>query len=210
MLARYPVFASVILILFPAYINQRGNYTVLLSDVVTALRLLGIIASEFIWLSGHGPYGRNAASSHHIDCILCVCCSTRSGRSRKDIMTARATYSDCRMIISEVTNAYVVPYVLTLVYEGITLTISLIRITRWRKRIPKRIRAPLLDALWRDGVFYFSWTLVLSFLNIAIIVQSSSNQFRSGASELQALCTASFHAASFWCGSLIVLYLHMY
>ncbi len=77
MLARYPVFASVILILFPvrknalpppvaayasqAYINQRGNYTVLLSDVVTgeevdgipfgtnfilALRLLGIIASE--------------------------------------------------------------------------------------------------------------------------------------------------------------------
>ncbi len=98
------------------------------------------------------------------------------------------------MIISEVTNAYVVPYVLTLVYEGseysaslslspyadihlVTLTISLIRITRWRKRIPKRIRAPLLDALWRDGklvfeiidlpshdpfalgVFYFSWTL---------------------------------------------------
>ncbi len=73
------------------------------------------------------------------------------------------------MIISEVTNAYVVPYVLTLVYEGseysaclsffpytdihhlVTLTISLIRITRWRKRIPKRIRAPLLDALWRDG-----------------------------------------------------------
>ncbi|KAF9028010.1 hypothetical protein BDZ89DRAFT_1160472 [Hymenopellis radicata] len=192
-LARYPVFASVILILLPAYVNQRGNHTVLLSDVVTALRLLGIIASEFILAVRTWAIWEKSRIILITLTVFSVSAIVPAAVVvAKDISTARvdpviASYSNCRMIISEVTNAYVVPYVLTIVYEGITLTSSLIRITRWRKRIPKRIRAPLLDALWRDGVFYFSWTLALSFLNIAIIVQSSSNQFRSGASELQAV-----------------------
>ncbi|PBK71873.1 hypothetical protein ARMSODRAFT_792607 [Armillaria solidipes] len=69
----------------------------------------------------------------------------------------------------------------------VTLSLSLIRITRLRWRVRKTARAPLLDTLWRDGVFYFSWTLMLGFLNIALAVQSTSSQVRVGGSQLQAI-----------------------
>ncbi|PBK71881.1 hypothetical protein ARMSODRAFT_793164 [Armillaria solidipes] len=100
---------------------------------------------------------------------------------------AYAAYPECRALISTVRDAYVVPYVLTIVYESVTLSLSLIRITRLRRRVRKTARAPLLDTLWRDGVFYFSWTLMLGFLNIALAVQSTSSQVRVGGSQLQAI-----------------------
>lgn len=80
-----------------------------------------------------------------------------------------AGYGNCRAYINSIESLYVVPYVLTILYEAgwflfstlqiinltlyssVTLTLSLIRITRWRRRIPERMRAPLLDTLWRDG-----------------------------------------------------------
>ncbi|EEB89889.1 hypothetical protein MPER_11969 [Moniliophthora perniciosa FA553] len=49
------------------------------------------------------------------------------------------------------------------------------------------MRAPLLDTLWRDGVMYFSFMLVLGFLNIGIVSQSKAPQLRNGAADLQAV-----------------------
>ncbi|KAF9006342.1 hypothetical protein BDZ89DRAFT_1120236 [Hymenopellis radicata] len=178
-LARYPVFASVILILLPHYgYSASSPQNVKFAASASILAFLFFFPKVILAVRTWAIWEKSRIILITLTVFSVSAIVPAAVVVAKDISTARvdpviASYSNCRMIISEVTNAYVVPYVLTIVYEGITLTSSLIRITRWRKRIPKRIRAPLLDALWRDGVFYFSWTLALSFLNIAIIVQSS-------------------------------------
>ncbi|KAE9406063.1 hypothetical protein BT96DRAFT_279524 [Gymnopus androsaceus JB14] len=73
-----------------------------------------------------------------------------------------------------------------MLYEFVTLTLSLIRILKWRKTIPKHIRAPIIDNLWRDGVLYFSFMLVSGFVNIGLVLQQGVPQLRTGGAQLQA------------------------
>ncbi|KAF5338839.1 hypothetical protein D9757_014696 [Collybiopsis confluens] len=90
---------------------------------------------------------------------------------------------------------YIIVYILVMIYEFVTLTLSLIRIINWRKSIPEHIRAPLIDALQRD---------VLGFVNIAIVLQSAASlpllftdlaeapQLRTGCAQLQAVIHSIF------------------
>ncbi|KAK0433648.1 hypothetical protein EV421DRAFT_1388620 [Armillaria borealis] len=178
LLSRYPVLATTILILLPSYTIQEGNKTVLLSQIAIVLRLASIVSSEFILAVQTWAIWQK---SRIILTVFSVDVST------SEVDPAYAAYPECRALISTVRDAYVVPYVLTIVCESVTLSLSLIRITRLRRRVRKTARAPLLDTLWRDGVFYFSWTLMLGFLNIALAVQSTSSQVRVGGSQLQAI-----------------------
>ncbi|KAK0200907.1 hypothetical protein DFS33DRAFT_1087699 [Desarmillaria ectypa] len=211
LLSRYPVLATTILILLPSYTIQEGNETVLLSQIAIVLRLTSIVSSEFIlavrtwaiWekssriliiLAVFSVVGRPRLFRENPRLILLAKAAVVPAAvviakdvSSSEVDPTYAAYPECRVLISSVRDAYVVPYVLTIVYEGVTLSLSLIRITRWRRRIPEIVRAPLLDTLWRDGVFYFSWTLMLGFLNIALAVQSTSSQVRVGGSQLQAI-----------------------
>ncbi|KAK1219404.1 hypothetical protein PQX77_017876 [Marasmius sp. AFHP31] len=93
----------------------------------------------------------------------------------------------CSATLSDIKNAFIVPYILTIIYEILTLALSLYRITKWRQSIPENIRAPLLDTLWRDGVVYFTFMLLLNFMNIGIVLQSEVPQLRSGGANLQAI-----------------------
>ncbi|KAK0463232.1 uncharacterized protein EV420DRAFT_1162442 [Desarmillaria tabescens] len=193
LLSRYPVLATTILILLPSYTIQEGNETLLLSQIAIVLRLASIVSSEFILAVRTWAIWEKSRRILMILTVFSVAAVVPAAVViAKDVSTSEvdpvyAAYPECRALISTVRDAYVVPYVLTILYEGVTLSLSLIRITRWRRRIPKNVRAPLLDTLWRDGVFYFSWTLMLGFLNIGLAVQSTSSQVRVGGSQLQAI-----------------------
>ncbi|KIY70071.1 hypothetical protein CYLTODRAFT_488440 [Cylindrobasidium torrendii FP15055 ss-10] len=193
-LSRYPVFATTIMTLLPAFNDTRGDVdsTTLLFNIAAALRLFSIVASEFILAVRTWAIWEK----RRIICIILVIFSVLAVVPAAVVVAMDITGSrldealtpyNCRQWIDGITVAYIVPYVLTILYEGVTLTLSLIRITRWRRQIPSRMRAPLLDTLWRDGVFYFTWTLVLGFANIGVVTQSSASQFRTGASQLQAV-----------------------
>ncbi|PBK92751.1 hypothetical protein ARMGADRAFT_1063603 [Armillaria gallica] len=210
LLSRYPVLATTILILLPSYTRQEGNETVLLAQIAIVLRLASIVCSEFIlavrtwaiWEKSRRiliiltvfsvirdsiPWVKAAVVPAAVVIAKDVSTSEGAFLITYSVDPAFAAYPECRALISTVRDAYVVPYVLTIVYESVTLSLSLIRITRLRRRVHKTARAPLLDTLWRDGVFYFSWTLMLGFVNIALAVQSTSSQVRVGGSQLQAI-----------------------
>lgn len=193
LLSRYPVLATTILILIPSYTIQEGNETVLLSQIAIVLRLASIVSSEFILAVRTWAIWEKSRRILFILIAFSVAAVVPAAVViAKDVSTSEvdptyAAYPECRALISTVRDAYVVPYVLTIVYESVTLSLSLIRITRLRRRVHKTARAPLLDTLWRDGVFYFSWTLLLGFLNIGLAVQSTSSQIRVGGSQLQAI-----------------------
>ncbi|KAF9265141.1 hypothetical protein L218DRAFT_186435 [Marasmius fiardii PR-910] len=93
----------------------------------------------------------------------------------------------CSATFGDIPGAFIVPYILTIIYEIMTLSLSLFRIAKWRKCIPENIRAPFLTILWRDGVLYFTFVLLLSFMNIGIILQSEAPQLRTGGGNLQAV-----------------------
>ncbi|KAJ8074761.1 hypothetical protein PM082_019086 [Marasmius tenuissimus] len=93
----------------------------------------------------------------------------------------------CSATLSDIRSAYVVPYVLTIGCEILTLVLSLYRIAKWRRSIPESIRAPLLDIMWRDGVMYFTFMLLLNFMNIGFVLQSQAPQLRGGGASLQAV-----------------------
>ncbi|SJL08222.1 uncharacterized protein ARMOST_11585 [Armillaria ostoyae] len=226
LLSRYPILATTILILLPSYTIQKGNETVLLSQIaignkasinatpfrltgsVSVLRLASIVSSEFILAVRTWAIWEKSRRILIILTVFSVAAVVPAAVViAKDVSTsevdpAYAAYPECRALISTVRDAYVVPYVLTIVYESVTLSLSLIRITRLRRRVRKTARAPLLDTLWRDGVFYFSWTLMLGFLNIALAVQST---VRVGGSQLQAIihsilsCRIVLHLAGSRC-----------
>ncbi|KAJ3850345.1 hypothetical protein EV368DRAFT_84625 [Lentinula lateritia] len=93
----------------------------------------------------------------------------------------------CSLTISNISEGFIGPYVVAMLYEFVTLTLSLIRIISWRKTIPARIRAPIIDTLWRDGVLYYSFMLILGFVNIGLVLQQGVPQVRTGGAELQAV-----------------------
>ncbi|KIK64917.1 hypothetical protein GYMLUDRAFT_379318 [Collybiopsis luxurians FD-317 M1] len=75
----------------------------------------------------------------------------------------------CSISVENFEQGFVVPYVLTIL------------------TIPKNLRTPLINNLWRDGVLYFSFMLVLGFMNIGIVLQQGIPQIRTASAELQAV-----------------------
>ncbi|KAJ4480990.1 hypothetical protein J3R30DRAFT_3463159 [Lentinula aciculospora] len=149
-IARYAAMASAIITLLP-----NANVPII-DSTTTVFRLISIIASEL---------------------ILAVRTWAIWGRSRKILITlvffslaaaipaativAESIVSNhvvplvneefkniCSLTISNISEGFIGPYVVAMLYEFVTLTLSLIRIISWRKTIPKNIRAPIIDTLF--------------------------------------------------------------
>ncbi|KAK1233795.1 hypothetical protein PQX77_003030 [Marasmius sp. AFHP31] len=182
-ICRYCALGTAVLALTPV----RSNVTV--ESVGTAvLRLASIIASEIILaLRTWAIWGRNrkvlyslvtVAVCSVIPAVIIVVKAVTTNQIRPLIIPELAHL--CSLIVSEITAAFIVPYILTVSFEILTLVLSLYRIAKWRQSIPENIRAPLLDTLWRDGIMYFTFMLLLSFMNIGLVLQSEAPQLRSG------------------------------
>jgi len=139
MLARYGAMASAIISILP-----NANAHVAISTTLV-LRLISIIASEFIVaLRTWAIWGKN----RKILLILAVVTVAelvpgafvviQSITSNHIVALVTPAFVDiCSTTTSNVTQSYVVPYILTILYEFVTLTLSLIRILNWRKTIQK-------------------------------------------------------------------------
>lgn len=94
----------------------------------------------------------------------------------EEAVVSSASTELCTITVNSVKLGSVVPYTMAILYESgmcklpilkemnpnpfsVTLTLSLVQILSWRKRIPKDIRAPIINNLWRDGNLVFSTSL---------------------------------------------------
>ncbi|KAJ8074773.1 hypothetical protein PM082_019098 [Marasmius tenuissimus] len=188
-ICRYCALGTAVLAATPA----RSNAIV--DSVGTVLRLTSIIASEVVLaVRTWAIWGRNKKLLYFLLAVtVCVVTPTAiiigkalTTNQIRPLITPELTHL-CSATVSDIKVAFIVPYILTISYEILTLALSLYRITKWRQSIPEDIRAPLLDTLWRDGVIYFTFMLLLSLMNIGIVLQSEAPQLRSGGGNLQAI-----------------------
>ncbi|KAK1236069.1 hypothetical protein PQX77_000659 [Marasmius sp. AFHP31] len=188
-ICRYCALGTAILAATPV----RSNATV--DSVGTVLRLASIVASEVVLaVRTWAIWGRNRKLLYSLLAVS-VCAvipaaiivgKALTTNQIRPLITPELAHL-CSATVSDIKVAFIVPYILTIGYEILTLILSLYRITKWRQSIPENIRAPLLDTLWRDGVIYFTFMLLLSFMNIGIVLQSEAPQLRSGGGNLQAI-----------------------
>ncbi|KAK7460454.1 hypothetical protein VKT23_009175, partial [Stygiomarasmius scandens] len=194
LISRYTAMAASIIILFPQAINKSTG----VDSLSTALRLVSIVSSEFIvavrtwaiWEKRRMILYTLAFFSLAAVIPAAIIVAQSIMTNHVEALVSEDTIDICSVTIGNVRAGFVVPYILTIIYEMVTLSLSLFKVIRWRRSIPDTIRAPLIDTLWRDGVFYFSWMLALGFVNIGIVLQSEAPQLRSGSAQLQ----AAFHS----------------
>ncbi|KAK7039198.1 hypothetical protein VNI00_010103 [Paramarasmius palmivorus] len=155
-LSRYTAFAAVVLVLLPGAAD-----TTYIDMVATVLRFASIIVSEFIvTVRTWAIWERNKMILVFFAILATACMVTSIFIVLKDLTTRETTsalppefgtISDCVVMVSAIKNAYIVPYILAILYESVMLALSILKISRWRKSIPNEMRAPFLDTLWRDG-----------------------------------------------------------
>lgn len=186
--ARYPAFLTAILIMMPS------KSSVVISNVGSALRVLAILSSELVFaLRMWAIWGRRKSVLIVFICATIAVFIPSLTITVMDIFTSVADpcippeFAYCAPIVSSVGRLWILPYILIIFYQLLTLTFTLIKISQLHNSIPLNGRSPLLSTLQIDGILYFVSTLVLGALNIGFIVQVSSPQLRQGGSQLQAI-----------------------
>ncbi|KAF9265146.1 hypothetical protein L218DRAFT_957839 [Marasmius fiardii PR-910] len=188
-IARYAAMLAAIISISPT----KENPTV--DSVNSAARLTSIVASELILATRTWAiWGRSRKILWTLIAFslsALIPCATIVGEnaatdSVRPLITPELTYL-CSATFGNTPGAFIIAYVVAIVYEIVTLSLSSFRIAKWRKSIPELIRAPLLNILWRDGVLYFTFMLLLSFMNIGIILQTEAPQLRTSGANLQAV-----------------------
>lgn len=187
--ARYPAFLAAILALPP------HKTSVAMTNVGNCLRVFAILSSELIFaLRMWAIWGRRKSILMVFICAAMAVFVPSVIIIGKDISTSMADQcippeydAYCATISSSVGRLWVLPYLLIIFYQLLTLTFTLIKISHLHNSIPLNGRSPLLSALQIDGILYFVSTLVLGALNIGLIVQVSSPQLRQAGSQLQTI-----------------------
>ncbi|KIK57953.1 hypothetical protein GYMLUDRAFT_738073 [Collybiopsis luxurians FD-317 M1] len=188
-IARYGAMAGTILVILP----DSGAPAV--DGASTVIRLISIVASELIvairtwaiWCRSRFILITLAVFSVAAIIPATVIIGESIVSNRVIPLVTPEFVKICSITISNISQGFIVPYILTILYEFVTLSLSLIRIINWRRTIPEHVRAPIIDTLWRDGVLYFSFMLILGFVNIGIVLQSEVPQARTGCAQLQAV-----------------------
>ncbi|KAH9966168.1 hypothetical protein BGW80DRAFT_1462437 [Lactifluus volemus] len=93
----------------------------------------------------------------------------------------------CEILTGAVGHIWVVEYVLVMLFEAGMLVLTVYKALPLRDSTSRHMRSKLLDMLWIDGAIYFVFMILIGFLNIGLVLQSSDPQIRSGGSELQAV-----------------------
>ncbi|KAF9069226.1 hypothetical protein BDP27DRAFT_737957 [Rhodocollybia butyracea] len=188
MVARYGTMADIVLALLPSSRSPAVD------NGAGVLRFLAIIASQLIVaVRTWAIWNKNRMILIVLTILSLATMIPATVLVIERIISNRVVLSVtpefqniCILTIGKISQAFVAPFILVIFYEFVNLTFSLIRIVKWRKTIPKNIRAPIIDTLWRDGVMYFSFMLVLGSMNIGIVLQQVP-QFRAGGIQLQAV-----------------------
>ncbi|KAG7086240.1 hypothetical protein E1B28_002211 [Marasmius oreades] len=152
--SRYCAMIASILVLLPSATSTKTD------QAATVLRLVSIVSSEFvvavrawaIWarnrriLYGLAAFSVSTFTPAAVVIVIGIA-------TRRDISTLPPEFGDipdCRIMISDIKDAYIASYVLLIIFEA---GLTSIKIALWRQEIPQGIRAPLIDTLWRDGEF---------------------------------------------------------
>ncbi|KAF5383932.1 hypothetical protein D9757_007400 [Collybiopsis confluens] len=189
-LARYTAMAGIIVSALPGSNNATAT-----TSATTVLRLISIVASELIitvrtwaiWSKNRKIMVVLAVFALATIIPPLIILSIGIVTNRVEALVSEEFIDVCSLVVSNINQQFIAIYICTILYEFVMITLSLIRILSWRKTIPKNIRAPIMDNLWRDGVLYFSFILVLGFVNIGIVLQQGVPQIRSASSQLQAV-----------------------
>ncbi|KAF8124274.1 hypothetical protein K438DRAFT_1051589 [Mycena galopus ATCC 62051] len=165
--ARYAGMASAIVTLI-----QTPTTSLILANMSTALRVIAIVAAEVrtwaIW-----------ERKRYILVFLClVSAAALAGNAILIIRGVNGTHAqssdgDYSVIVDTSSQAYLIPYVVVIAYETITMTLSAARILKWRSQINPSTQTALLDTLWNDGLMYFTWMITLGIANILMILHGS-------------------------------------
>ncbi|KAI0297964.1 hypothetical protein BC826DRAFT_1103290 [Russula brevipes] len=208
-LARYPALAGAIVYLFPL--------TDTLNEVTTCLSVVTILSSELILaMRAWAIWGRSRAILVFLIVLLIACAVPAIVVVVQDMVTAvvvpTVTLSGvprCQILVDTIQDAWLVPYIVIMVFEAVVLGLTLYKILRIHQGVPKPWRSTLLDVLWIDGVMYFIFMLLLGILNVGLVLNVSVSLFsiimenspaneyskdprlRAGGSQLQTV----FHSA---------------
>ncbi|KAJ7855001.1 hypothetical protein B0H14DRAFT_749105 [Mycena olivaceomarginata] len=184
--ARYAAMASTIVTLC-----QTPTTSLLLANLDTGLRSIAIVAAEVILAVRTWAIWERKKS---ILIFLCLVSAAALGGSTIMIVrginnTHKSLDGDCTVIMNPRSQAYLIPYVVVIAYETMTMSLSAARILKWRSQITPSTQTPLLDTLWNDGLMYFTWMIALGIVNIIIILHGDVH-VRTGGAQLQ----TSFHS----------------
>ncbi|KAF4586394.1 hypothetical protein EYR38_010670 [Pleurotus pulmonarius] len=183
--SRYLGLASCIVSLLPIS-NLTSNLTV-------CIRVLAIIAAEMtLAVRTWAIWGRNRIIlgiliAFTIGALVPAAITVARDISTKSPVTVSETIKRfCPAFVdSGVGNMWAVPYLMTIMYELVTTSLSLIRICRWRRRIPNTHRQHVLQTLYTDGMLYFLFMLGLGAVNAALVIKASAPELRSNVTQLQ-------------------------
>ncbi|KAI3608683.1 hypothetical protein WG66_003770 [Moniliophthora roreri] len=184
LIARYGAVACIAVAFLP-------TKSATLDSVNLILRLITIVSSEFIVaVRTWAIWGKNRKilfilAGFTLAALIPAAAIIGIGISTNKVepLVTPELIDICNVTIGDMPQAFVIPYIVTILYEAgkpFTLVLSLIRIAKWRKTIPESMRAPLLDTLWRDGVMYFSFMLGISDDHLSrsyLVIQFCSSRF---------------------------------
>ncbi|ESK87691.1 hypothetical protein Moror_1872 [Moniliophthora roreri MCA 2997] len=190
-ISRYSALATAIMTLLPYTKSVQGD------RVATTLRSIAAISSELTVAIRTSAIWCNTRQIIWVLGVLTLMCIvptitiiTLGIISSHDFDLLSRSEAHCTTVLSQIGNLYITPYIMAIIFDSANLSLSLIRIIRWRRLQDSSYTRSLLDILYRDGMVYFSWMVVLSIANIGIIIQSESPQLRAGGTQLQ----AGFHS----------------
>ncbi|KAH9068093.1 hypothetical protein EDB83DRAFT_2379619 [Lactarius deliciosus] len=160
-LARYPALACAVVDLLPP--------TVKLDKVTTCLRLVTVLCSELILATRTWAiWERSRRMLVFLAVLATACAATAIVIIERDIVTTVVAPSaaptiqgvqQCQVLTSAVKHAWIVPYLVVMVFEAVVLALTVYKIVGYYRGIPKQLRSKLFDVLWVDGVMYFVFML---------------------------------------------------
>jgi len=190
-LARYPALASAIVGLVPLTITLRG--------ITTYLSVITIISSELILaMRTWAMWQSSPWVLASLIVLAFVCAAPGVMVIQRDVVTAvvevvpSATWSsmqqlECRVSVSAVDRAWIVPYIGIMVFEVVVFGLTLYKVLRcYRVQVVLSPKSKLLEALWIDGLIYFIFMIILGLLNI-VLAHFSDSQLRIGFTQLQTM-----------------------
>jgi len=187
-LARYPALVSSIVELLPP--------TNKLNKVATSLRFIAISSSELIFVTRTWAIWERSRRMLAFLVVLLIVTAAIAVRIPHDITTVGVAPSvfqsitdlqHCQLLGNAVTHEWAIPYIGLMVFQAILLALTLYKVLRYHRRVPKQSRSRLLHVIWTDGVMYFIFMLLLGILNVILILNITGLPLRGGVSQLQAV-----------------------
>ncbi|KAJ6463414.1 hypothetical protein C8R45DRAFT_1025645 [Mycena sanguinolenta] len=184
-ITRYAGMASAIVTL-----SQTPTTSLLVANLSTALRVIVIIAAELILAVRTWAIWERKRS---IQIFLWLVSTAAAGLiaffmirglNGTHLDSTQSEDGDCIVVVNTRSQAYLIPYVMVIAYETMTMALSAVRIMKLRSQITSATQSPLLDALWNDGLIYFTWMITLGIVNI-LIIHHGSVTIRTGGAQLQ-------------------------